>query len=117
MRYMALIYNNPELQPAPGSEEFNDLMQGYFAANAVYEKDGVLISGEPLEDVDTATCIRIRDGKTETMDGPFAETKEMLGGYYMFDVPDLDAALKYAAMIPGAKYGTVEVRPVMELPG
>ncbi|UYV39377.1 YciI family protein [Rhodobacteraceae bacterium D3-12] len=63
-----------------------------------------------------ATCVRVRGGKTETMDGPFAETKEQLGGYYMFDCKDLDEALHYAAMIPVAETGTIEVRPVMELP-
>ena len=93
------------------------MMQGYFTANATYAADGVLLGGEPLEDVSAATSLRIRGGETRTMDGPFAETKERLGGYYVFDVPDLDAALKYAAMIPGARYGTVELRPIHELPG
>ncbi len=115
MRYMALIYTDPALEPAYGTDAFNEMMGGYFATNEVYERDGVMISGEPLQPTETATSLRIRGDKTETMDGPFAETKEKLGGYYMFDVPDLDAALKYAAMIPGARYGTVEVRPVMEI--
>ena len=70
---------------------------------------------DALMPVETATCVRIRGGKTETMDGPFAETKEQLGGYYLLDCPDLDTALKYAAMIPVAEHGTIEVRPVMDL--
>ena len=115
MKYMALIYNDPATEPEPGTAAFNEMMSGYFAANEVYERDGVMVSGEPLQPVETATSLRIRNGKTETMDGPFAETKEKLGGYYMFDVPDLDAALKYAALIPAAATGTVEVRPVMDL--
>ncbi len=64
--------------------------------------------------METATSLRLRGGRVETMDGPFAETREHLGGYYIVDVPDLDAALRYAAMIPAAKYGTVEVRPLMD---
>ncbi|MDH5528981.1 MAG: YciI family protein [Paracoccaceae bacterium] len=115
MQYIALIYGDPDLLPEHGSDESNAMMQGYFAANEVYKRDGVFVAGEPLEPVSTATSLRIRGGKTETMDGPFAETKEQLGGFYIFDCADLDAALKYAALIPGAKYGTVEVRPIMVL--
>ena len=63
----------------------------------------------------TATTVRVRNGKTETMDGPFAETKEQLGGFYMFECANLDDAIKYAAMIPSAEHGSVEVRPVMEI--
>lgn len=72
------------------------------------------MAGEGLKDVDTATSLRIRGGNVETMDGPFAETKERLGGYYIFEVPDLDTALLFAAMIPSAAYGTIEVRPLMD---
>ena len=115
MQYMALIYGDPQLQPKRGTPEFEEMMKGYFAANEVYRRDGVLVAGEPLQDVETATSLRIRGGKTETMDGPFAETKERLGGFYIFDCADLDAALKYAALIPGARYGTVELRPVMAM--
>lgn len=117
MQYMALIYNAPGTGPQPDTPEFGEMMQGYFAANEVYKKDGVLVAGEPLEDVSTATSLRIRNGKTETMDGPFAETKEQLGGFYIFECDDLDAALKYAAMIPTATYGTIEVRPIMKIGG
>jgi hypothetical protein len=113
MQYMALIYGDPELQPKPGTPEFDTMMKGYFAANEIYRRDGVLVAGEPLQGVETATSLRIRAGKTETMDGPFAETKERLGGFYIFDCADLDAALKYAAMIPGTNFGTVELRPLM----
>ena len=71
------------------------------------------MSGDGLKPTDTATSLRLRGGKVETMDGPFAETKEHLGGYYLMEVPDLDTALKYAAMIPTAEHGTIELRPVM----
>jgi hypothetical protein len=67
-----------------------------------------------LQGVETATSVRVKGGRVETMDGPFAETREHLGGYYIVDVPDLDAVLRYAAMIPSATYGTIEVRPLMD---
>ncbi len=114
MQYMLLIYSDPALQPAYGTPAFNEMMGGYFAVNARMKADGVLISGEGLQDIDTATSLRIKAGKVETMDGPFAETREHLGGYYVIDVPDLDAALTYAALIPSAHFGTVEVRPLMD---
>ncbi|MFV2038372.1 MAG: YciI family protein [Paracoccaceae bacterium] len=81
----------------------------------MFKKDGVMLAGEPRHGTDQATSVRFRDGKTETMDGPFAETKEQLGGFYIFDCEDLDAAIKYAAMIPTSRFGTIEVRPVMDL--
>jgi hypothetical protein len=114
MQYMLLIYNDPALEPAYGTPEFNDMMGGYFAANERMKVDGVLRSGEGLQGVETATSLRIKSGKVETMDGPFAETREHLGGYYVIDVPDLDAALTYAALIPSAHFGTIEVRPLMD---
>ena len=114
MKYMALIYSAPGAGPDYGTPEFEAMMQGYFAANEAFKKAGVFVAGDGLQGVETATSLRIRGGKTETMDGPFAETKEQLGGYYVFDCADLDAALKYAAMIPTAAYGTVEIRPLAE---
>ena len=73
--------------------------------------------GNALQATSTATSVRIRDGKTETMDGPFAETKERLGGYYLLDCKDLDEAIKMAELIPTAHHGTIELRPIMEIPG
>ncbi len=90
------------------------MMGGFFAANEKMQADGVLVDGEGLQGIETATSLRIKSGKVETMDGPFAETREHLGGYYVVDVPDLDAALKYAALIPSANFGTIEVRPLMD---
>ena len=117
MKYIALIYSAPGSGPAPGSPEMNEMMQGYYAAGEKYRADGVMVAGEPLEETSQATTIRRRDGKLETMDGPFAETKEALGGFYIFDCENLDDALKYAAMIPTVDYGCVEVRPLMVLDG
>jgi hypothetical protein len=114
MQYMLLIYNDPALEPAYGTPEFEAMMGGFFAANEKMKGDGVLRSGEGLQGVETATSLRIKSGRVETMDGPFAETRETLGGYYVIDVADLDAALSYAALIPSATFGTIEVRPLMD---
>ena len=114
MQYMLLIYNDPALEPAYGTPAFEEMMSGYFSLNDRMKADGVLRGGEGLQGIETATSLRIRSDRVETMDGPFAETREHLGGYYVIDVPDLDAALRYAAMIPSAHYGTIEVRPLMD---
>lgn len=114
MKYLALIYTAPNSGPTPGSEEHGQMMHAYKSASDTYAADGVMVAGEALEGVEAATSIRIRDGKMQTMDGPFAETKEHLGGFYMFDCANLDEAIKYAAMIPGAAFGTIEVRPVFD---
>jgi hypothetical protein len=90
------------------------MMAGYAEFSARLNADGVIRGGEGLKGIETATSVRVRGGKVETMDGPFAETREHLGGFYVIEVPDLDAALTYAAMIPSAQYGTVEVRPLMD---
>ncbi len=117
MKYIALIYSNPETDETPdfGTPEFDAYMARWSELNDKYIADGVMAGGEALEDTSTATSVRLRNGKTETMDGPFAETKEQLGGYYILDCENLDEAIKYAAMIPTAEYGTIEVRPVMDL--
>ena len=116
MQYLALIYAEDGASPQPGDDEFDAYMQGYYAATKTFEEAGVMRGGEALEHTSTATSIRIRNGKTETMDGPFAETKERLGGYYLLDCKDLDQAIEMASLIPDAKYGTVELRPVMNIP-
>jgi hypothetical protein len=113
MQYMALIYSDPTREPAYGTPEFDAMMKGYFDLNEAMKAAGHLVAGEALKGIETATSLRIKSGKVETMDGPFAETKEHLGGYYIMEVPDLDTALKYAAMIPSAAFGTIEVRPLM----
>lgn len=114
MKYMILIYSDPALEAPYGTPEFQAMMGGYFAFNERLKADGIDFSGEGLKGVETATSLRIRGGKAETMDGPFAETKELLGGYYVLDVADLDTALRYAAMIPTVHTGTIEVRPLMD---
>lgn len=117
MQYLALIYAEDGASPAQDSPDFKDYMDGYFAATQTYRDSGILLGGEALQHTSTATSVRVRNGKTETMDGPFAETKERLGGYYLLDCKDLDHAIEMAALIPDAKYGTVELRPIMHIPG
>ena len=116
MKYLALIYSPPMPDPEPGTAEFDAMMEPWEAATKAFEDSGVMLGGEALMPVETATTVRVRGGKTETMDGPFAETKEQLGGYYVFDCKDLDEAIRYAAMIPVHEFGSVEVRPIMEIP-
>jgi hypothetical protein len=114
MKYMLLIYNDPAREPGYGTPEFQTMMRGFFTLNERMKADGVLRGGEGLKGIETATSVRIKGGKVETMDGPFADTKEHLGGYYIVEVADLDAALKYAAQVPSAAFGTIEVRPLMD---
>jgi hypothetical protein len=102
----------PSEGPPPEARE----MKPWFDYTQALHDAGVHVADNALELTDAATTVRIREGETVVSDGPFAETKEVLGGYYLVDVPDLDEALRWAERIPSAPYGSVEVRPVMELP-
>jgi hypothetical protein len=113
MRYMLLIYGE-ETTTAPEPTEAEKVMNEYWAYGQAIDEAGVRQVGEPLQDSRTATTVRVKDGERVVTDGPFAETREVLGGFYLIDVPDLDAAIEWAARCPGAKYGSVEVRPIME---
>ena len=115
MRYMLLIYGDPSLAASMTPEEGEKMMTDYYTFTQSIVESGELLSGEPLQGVETATTVRVRAGRTASTDGPFAETKEVLGGYYLVDCKDLDRAIELAARIPGAHGGSVEVRPVMEL--
>ena len=114
MKYLLTLYAAPGAEPAPGTPEFEAMMGEYFTLSGRMKDTASFLGGEGLQGVETATTLRKRDGKVETMDGPFAETREHLGGFYLIEAADLDAALRYAAEIPAARYGSVEVRPVME---
>ncbi len=116
MQYMLLLYSAEDSGPQPGTPEQAAEMQEWFAYTEALSSAGALVSGEPLQGVDTATTVQIRDDRTVTTDGPFAETKEILGGFYLIDVDNLDDALEWAARCPLAPYGSVEVRPLMEIP-
>lgn len=110
-QYMLLIYGPKEGGPAP--EEMADHMREWSAYTHSLEDAGVRIADHQLQGVEAATTVRVRDGETQIMDGPFATTKEYLGGYYLIDCADLDAALGHAARAPIVTYGSVEVRPIV----
>jgi hypothetical protein len=119
MRYAILIYDentaNPSPEP-PSPEVFGEVMGAYNGYTQMLKDKGVYEAGEALQPATTATSIRIKDGQTITTDGPFAETKEGLGGFYIIRADDLDEALGYGAQCPGAAFGaTIEVRPVMDV--
>ena len=111
MQYMILIYDDEKVWADMPKEQSDRLFGAYMAYSEEMSKAGVMRAGDALKPIATATTVRVRDGKTLTTDGPFAETKEQLGGYYLIDVPNLDDALAWAARCPGAGHGTVEVRP------
>jgi hypothetical protein len=114
MKYIFLIYSDEANNPAPDSVEFGEIMAGYNAFNEEAQAAGILVAGEPLEPVAAASTVSVRDGVRSVTDGPFAETKEQLGGFYILDCKDLDQALSFAAKIPSAKHGRIEVRPIWE---
>ncbi|MDA1101284.1 MAG: YciI family protein [Proteobacteria bacterium] len=113
MKYMCLIYGAEAKHPQAGTPEMGQLMENYMAFTGEARENNVMVAGDPLEPVATATTVRLRGGKVEITDGPFAETKEQLGGYYILDCKDLDEAIAYAARIPTAAFGSIEVRPIM----
>ena len=113
MKYLCLIYDEEKKLEAMGKAEFDALMGEYFAFTKAIRASGHYLGGNDLQPVRNATTIRIRNGQTSTTDGPFAETKEQLGGYYLVEAKDMDEALKIAERIPSARYGSIEVRPVV----
>jgi hypothetical protein len=117
MRYLCLIYEDETLYERMPKDELDKIFGEYFAFSEDIRRTGHHLGGEPLQPSSTATTVRVRNGKISTTDGPFAETKEQLGGFYMIEAKDLNEAIQLAARIPGARYGSVEVRPIMELGG
>ena len=113
MQYMLLIYGDDSSWETLSADEKRAIGGEYFAFTNELRASGKMVAADQLQPTGTATSVRIRDGKTLTTDGPFAETKEVLGGYYLIDVDSLDEALEWATKLPGAKYGTVEVRPIV----
>lgn len=109
MRYLLLIYDNEATAPDESAE-----MEKWFEYTEKLKQSGALRGGEALQPTSTATTVRVKDGKMLTTDGPFAETKEQLGGFYLIECKDLDEALQWASQIPSAGRGPVEVRPIME---
>lgn len=113
MQYALLIYADPADMPAPGSTEGEVEHAAWMDYTQALAEAGVLRGGEALHPAPSATSVRVRDGETLTTDGPFAETKEVLTGFYLIDLTDLDAALDWARRIPSVGYGTVELRPTV----
>jgi hypothetical protein len=114
MRYLLTIYGDESGWNDATPEEASQIMAAYGAFGQAAQEAGVLLGGEGLQPTSTATTVRVRNDETLTTDGPFAETREQLGGYYLLDCKDLDEAIGWAARIPGAQSGSVEVRPIMD---
>ena len=113
MQYMLLIYDDPQVWEGFSEEETNAIMGEYFAYTEELRAAGAYVAGDALQPTGSATTIRLRDGEQLVTDGPFAETKEQLGGYYLVDVESIDEAIRWAAKIPSARHGSIEVRPVV----
>jgi hypothetical protein len=113
-QYMLLIYGDPSQGPQQGTPEWDAQMGEWFAYTESLQKAGVYVAGEALESPSTATTVAVREGERVVTDGPFADTKEWLGGFYIIDAADLDAALDHAARMPNITYASVEVRPIMK---
>lgn len=117
VQYTLLIYGDESGWPKLSAEQQNDALKAFTAYTATLQEAGVYAGSNRLEPTDSATTVRAPGGKLQVIDGPFAETKEQLGGYYLIEAPDADAALKWASRCPGVMFGaSVEVRPVMPVP-
>ncbi|MFH7043178.1 YciI family protein [Paucibacter sp. JuS9] len=112
MQYLLMIYSDDHALEAAGPEVMPRIVAEFDAYTEALQKAGVLLGGERLHPAEMTTTVRVSGGKTQVLNGPYADTKEQLGGYYVIEAPDLDAAIAWAARCPGASYGTMEVRPV-----
>lgn len=117
MKFMLLCYDDEQAWQRAGEAALKDAMQEAIALTHELDAKGQYVAAAPLQPVATAVSVRLRDGRQQVTDGPFAETREVLGGYYVIDVANLDEAIHVAERHPGARVGTVEVRPLIELPG
>jgi hypothetical protein len=113
MKYAFTIYRDESQQATASPEQMQEMSRAYRDVTEEMQQKGVLVAGDGLYPTATATTIRVRDGQRDVTDGPFAETKEQLGGFYVLDCRDLDEAIEWAAKIPGAQIGSVEIRPVL----
>ena len=116
MRYMLLIYESEANLQKMTEEDGNRIMGEYMAFTDDIRRSGQYVAGAPLQPTPSATTVRVTNGKTLTTDGPFAETREQLGGYYLVEAKDLNEAIALAARIPAARTGSIEIRPIMEIP-
>ena len=117
MRYLCLIYEEEAAVAQMPKDQRQSRSHEYFAYTEAIKSSGHFLGGNALQPTPAATTLRVRNGRVSTTDGPFAETKEQLGGYYLIDAADLNDAIQVAARIPGARFGSIEVRPIMELAG
>jgi hypothetical protein len=118
MRYLCLLIGEPGVPaPEPGSEEFMRMLADYQAATSSMAASGVLVDSGPLEPPAAARTLRVRDGQRLVTDGPFVEIKEVIGGYYILDCEDDEEAMRWVETVPAARYGAIEIRPLMTLPG
>jgi len=115
MKYLLMIYGNEAALKTATKSESDQMLAAYAAYIDAMTKAGVIVGRNRLQPSPSATTVRVVNGKTQVLDGPYAETKEQLGGYVLIDVPDLDAALSWAARCPGASHGVMEVRPIWEM--
>lgn len=115
MKYLALVYYNEEIMAKMSQQEWDALNRECMACVASLSERGHFVDGHALQSVHTATTVRVRDGRLATTDGPFAETKEQLAGFYLLEANDLNQAIELAGKIPPARLGAVEIRPVREL--
>lgn len=113
MQYLCLIYEAESMLSAQPDDEKQAIMGEYFQFTNDVKESGKFVAGDALMPTETATSVRVRNGETLLTDGPFAETKEQLGGYYLLECKDLDEAIAHAVRIPAARFGTIEVRPIM----
>ena len=112
MQYLLLIHSDETAMKSAPPEASGQMTAAYMAYTEALTQAGVVVNGNRLRPTSATTTVRVADGKTQVLDGPYAETKEQLAGYYLIDVPDLDAALSWAARCPGASVGAIEVRPI-----
>jgi hypothetical protein len=117
MKYLCLIYENEKIWETMSEEQSGKIFADYGKFTSDIQGSGHLLGGEALQPTATATTVRVRNGKMSTTDGPFAETKEQLGGYYLIEARDLNDAIQVAARIPGAATGSIEIRPIMDTSG
>ncbi len=115
MHYLLLIYGSEKAWAEMPKDKLTAMYGEYFAFTEDLKQKGSYIGGNPLQPTSTATTVRVRDGKRSVTDGPFAETKEQLGGYYLVEAKDLDEATEIASRIPGARVGSIEVRPIQSI--
>lgn len=115
LKYLVLLAGEPGVGPIPGSDEFVTMLTEFRQVTGEMAAAGVLVDSGPLQDASAATTVRVRDGQRIVADGPFAETQEQIGGYYVLDCTDLDAAIEWVARIPSARYGSLEIRPMLNV--